>query len=234
MTAEEEAQYNISIHVPRVEDDPWHKTWRKSAAYFNPRPPCGGRLTPCPSTTLRRYISIHVPRVEDDAVRVGGGRVCRNFNPRPPCGGRLHTDVQTPERRLAFQSTSPVWRTTDRKRKKIPVDGISIHVPRVEDDAVTYIKLRKKQYFNPRPPCGGRPGTSWSSEGMQYISIHVPRVEDDRIGQRHSTIIKNFNPRPPCGGRRESKSNSPKNKKISIHVPRVEDDEPYSVEKTSL
>ena len=103
----------ISIHVPRVEDDselPRRNThtsafqstspvWRTTAAlllslfllplYFNPRPPCGGRLSPIDLDSPEEVISIHVPRVEDD---------------------------------------------NDRKRQKIPVDGISIHVPRVEDD----------------------------------------------------------------------------------------------------
>ena len=33
----------ISIHVPRVGDDPCAHHSDKSPAYFNPRPPCGGR-----------------------------------------------------------------------------------------------------------------------------------------------------------------------------------------------
>ena len=101
----------ISIHVPRVEDDVtaidcqlktsrfqstspgWRTTTHLvcdlgSPCYFNPRPPCGGRLkdnirvqrgvifqstSPVWRTTERQYsrstrsdISIHVPRVEDD------------------------------------------------------------------------------------------------------------------------------------------------------------------------
>ena len=56
-------------------------------------------------------ISIHVPRVEDDAGFYGIVR--RDFE---------------------FQSTSPVWRTTD--------------LPHQVGDG--------EPHFNPRPPCGGR------------------------------------------------------------------------------
>ena len=55
----------ISIHVPRVEDD-----------------------SPVLVTSVVFEISIHVPRVEDDpAQRLTDTRES-NFNPRPPCGGR--------------------------------------------------------------------------------------------------------------------------------------------------
>ena len=80
---------NISIHVPRVEDD------------------CGAvdlRLT-------HPRISIHVPRVEDDYLHMTSQALRADFNPRPPCGGRLSTlggGLEVDE----FQSTSPVWRTT--------------------------------------------------------------------------------------------------------------------------
>ena len=56
-------------------------------------------------------------------------------------------------------------------------------------------------YFNPRPPCGGRPGDIAFGLISPYISIHVPRVEDDAF----VSLPLSF-------------------RSISIHVPRVEDD----------
>ena len=38
--------------------------------------------------------------------------------------------------------------------------------------------MRNHNHFNPRPPCGGRPGE-----------------------RRQQRAVSNFNPRPPCGGR---------------------------------
>ena len=57
-------------------------------------------------------ISIHVPRVEDDLRQNG---CCRYTIP--------------------FQSTSPVWRTTNGRAARAQRTDISIHVPRVEDDS---------------------------------------------------------------------------------------------------
>ena len=167
-----------------------------------------------------------------------------HFNPRPPCGGR---PVEVVLRRLgaSFQSTSPVWRTTYRVRYLLiylrfqstsPVwrttsrlwsfslySFISIHVPRVEDDATAFFSSSVAIYFNPRPPCGGRRAHSLAISSLyefqstspvwrttrttacfiatKTISIHVPRVEDDRPTRRPRMRRRHFNPRPPCGGR---------------------------------
>ena len=146
-------------------------------------------------------ISIHVPRVEDDQQGNKTNRKLRDFNPRPPCGGRQLLRHSS-SRAAVFQSTSPVWRTTALATQLQQCCCISIHVPRVEDDAIS-----------------GR-----STNGCS-ISIHVPRVEDDharytdlpsmRLFQSTSPgwrttslkspspdITTDFNPRPPCGGRR--------------------------------
>ena len=149
--------------------------------YFNPRPPCGGRLTTAPPVTVAlsfqspssvwrttQYkprhasflrISIHVLRVEDDRSRRTPMVYHRHFNPRPPCGGRQ-----------------------GHPRRSSP-----------------------GTYFNPRPPCGGRPRAAgnhtaqqrfqstssvWRTTGCKvfrqchrYISIHVLRVEDDNCSR---------------------------------------------------
>ena len=78
-------------------------------------------------------ISIHVPRVEDD------------YN----MGGEVKTWI-------IFQSTSPVWRTTDGSCPYVIKAQISIHVPRVEDDLNEFTLYSRGNNFNPRPPCGGR------------------------------------------------------------------------------
>ena len=61
------AQPNISIHAPREGDDatkfPHPAVW---AAYFNPRPPRGGRPFHDDLIRYTDYISIHAPREGDD------------------------------------------------------------------------------------------------------------------------------------------------------------------------
>ena len=129
-------------------------------------------------------ISIHVPRVEDDCNCSSVCPLFVDFNPRPPCGGRLifHEKFRAAQE---FQSTSPVWRTTENGRDNI-------------------IAMAN---FNPRPPCGGRPCLMTDTRMLsERISIHVPRVEDDTYPQNQSVDTSNFNPRPPCGGRHGTSS----------------------------
>ena len=86
----------ISIHALREEGDACQHQWHCAKAYFNPRPPRGGR----PRLTLpwfRGYnISIHALREEGDGRANQPQRFRQNFNPRPPRGGRRKdTDEQT-------------------------------------------------------------------------------------------------------------------------------------------
>ena len=62
------ACYEISIHVPRVEDDSLDCSTTYQTADFNPRPPCGGRPVTVTLQKQKKRISIHVPRVEDDGL----------------------------------------------------------------------------------------------------------------------------------------------------------------------
>ena len=101
---------NISIHVPRVEDD----VLILPLKYDN-------------------VISIHVPRVEDDTQESKKKRKI-DISIHVP---RVEDDVNNyfiADVREGFQSTSPVWRTTSSVEFTILLFDISIHVPRVEDD----------------------------------------------------------------------------------------------------
>ena len=177
---------------------------------------------------------------------MGGCAECScNFNPRPPCGGRPHGEEVLKGDNL-FQSTSPVWRTTETVNNLL--NGISDFNPRPPCGGRLYIQcqvflIKKFQStspvwrttclqgvmiilcinFNPRPPCGGR----------RWLAVLC-------------SVWVDFNPRPPCGGRqyetakgravRKFQSTSPvwrttmeckgklQQREISIHVPRVEDD----------
>ena len=139
--------------------------------------------------------------MEDDDTTTAKLIHGENFNPRPPCGGRPGRNLCGGYRNI-FQSTSPVWRTTNRRIKFSRGFSISIHVPRVEDDRSTTWTHPSRLHFNPRPPCGGRLNDWAESNGARIISIHVPRVEDDTCEISFMILPRDFNPRPPCGGRR--------------------------------
>ena len=147
---------------------------------FNPRPPCGGRpaigwthgtaakfqstSSVWRTTSLlilllsRTSISIHVLRVEDDFGRQWLLLLGRDFNPRPPCGGRRFIRV-IQVNQVPFQSTSSVWRTT-------PALSGMIRTREFQSTSSVWRTTFREQFkyavmcnFNPRPPCGGRPGS---------------------------------------------------------------------------
>ena len=139
--AVQEIDDTISIHVPRVEDD-WICVITKVVRHnFNPRPPCGGRQLPIMKKLTTPAISIHVPRVEDDAV-APLAPLAVEISIHVP---RVEDDTRRQLRQPAeggFQSTSPVWRTTDCSSLDEFIAEISIHVPRVEDDGRKTMSLR--------------------------------------------------------------------------------------------
>ena len=186
----------ISIHVPRVEDDKGYGRGAPRRRNFNPRPPCGGRLlgystlillpefqstSPVWRTTLicqllgRRDILFQSTSPVWRTTFAGAvySPTAFDFNPRPPCGGRP-VQVRNVTKQSAFQSTSPVWRTTVTFSDEGTEEVISIHVPRVEDD-----KMKTLANCSPK------------------ISIHVPRVEDDRCSRNHSPNSLGFQSTSP-------------------------------------
>ena len=101
----------ISIHGPRVGADRCICSPFLQAAYFNPRPPCGGRRQAFPSSRCPVQFQSTAPVW--GPTRSSRRKLCFhcNFNPRPPCGGR-HTISNNIRLLFEFQSTAPVWGPT--------------------------------------------------------------------------------------------------------------------------
>ena len=155
-----------------------------------------------------QHISIHAPRVGSDPSQISasylvygfqstlpvwgatvsycnGLSVTLNFNPRSPCGERHRIHLATGST-AAFQSTLPVWGATGAGRCRGQGRKISIHAPRVGSDPGSSGDVNDKLYFNPRSPCGERPGAKIKISRFKEISIHAPRVGSD------STIAQFF------------------------------------------
>ena len=169
---------------------------------FNPRPPCGGRQAspicsykylifqstpPVRGATLQKEqteiageISIHAPRAGGDNKPSIILRPIFHFNPRPPCGGRLYKANKIHFCYL-FQSTPPVRGATKVRYAGLTPTGISIHAPRAGGDGVDLIGDLGEDYFNPRPPCGGRRVLPLDLTTEFKISIHAPRAGGDKI-----------------------------------------------------
>ena len=127
--------------------------------YFNPLPPCGGRLTSLVLALYYLKISIHSLRVEGDAgisfntyqnyisihsLRVEGDKKLTDkpftsdisIHSLRVEGDSGFTLVPNPEE--AFQSTPSVWRETSPADAAAVKIGISIHSLRVEGDSHTH------------------------------------------------------------------------------------------------
>ncbi len=214
----------ISIHVPRVEDDLRSLICPSVHLYFNPRPPCGGRRPACSLHPRATRISIHVPRVEDDGGENGGVLSRVDFNPRPPCGGRQLREQPQDLPMTDFNPRPPCGGRLLQPRDISRRAGISIHVPRVEDDvasricrrlptefqstspvwrttAVTRMWCSSTGNFNPRPPCGGRRTRVIKPPRRSAFQSTSPVWRTTRFCGPQSDNASHFNPRPPCGGR---------------------------------
>ena len=168
--------------------------------YFNPRSPCGER----------------------PARRHNRRKRC-DFNPRSPCGERRdHRRRQThgpefqstlpvwgatpagrglnPEERR-FQSTLPVWGATTFRERMAAVKEFQSTLPVWGATSPAPPGPAGPPHFNPRSPCGERPGRCGGGCGG-----------------------RNFNPRSPCGERRALLLRMFTMQKISIHAPRVGSD----------
>ena len=100
-----------------------------------------------------------------------------------------------------FQSTPSVRRETSLDCDLLKSNTISIHSLRAEGDPQIKLILPSYSYFNPLPPCGGRPRSS-----CPFVSVTY------------------FNPLPPCGGRHKSLWLLMRVTGISIHSLRAEGD----------
>ena len=155
-----------------------------------------------------------------------------------------HTEQAAEE---PFQSTPSVWRETADNTIWTVNGAISIHSLRVEGDRQPQGCPRSRYYFNPLPPCGGRPGGAPSPSTEIVYFNPLPPCGGRLRSWRRLPQRPHFNPLPPCGGRqsrrgcccllsrfqstpsvwRETKCNSIRfvGGGISIHSLRVEGDQ---------
>ena len=123
-----------------------------------------------------------------------------SFNPRTPCGVR---PTFSPGRLLLplFQSTHSLRSATGAVDVHSPDYYVSIHALLAECDTPPYkIKLTIES-FNPRTPCGVRPGLANHFKGLHPVSIHALLAECDLFRPPLLSDARSFNPRTPCGVR---------------------------------
>ena len=214
---------SISIHVPRAGCDEKHMQSIARCANFNPRTPCGVRLTPQTALAYMLDISIHVPRAGCDLHLDLHGLVFV-ISIHVPRAGCDRSSVHSSLISGSFQSTYPVRGATRQRYRHDHPAHISIHVPRAGCDRPRSScpdPARAISIHVPRAGCDRNAGELLLQGG---ISIHVPRAGCDLIPTaiafhlitfqstypvRGATTVSpgrpsstaNFNPRTPCGVR---------------------------------
>ena len=172
-----------------------------SCTNFNPRAPCGARQLPFDLCRIALVISIPAPLAGRDRPRSRSSaeplgfqspRPLRGatmdvspppvppwyFNPRAPCGARLGGDPLV-EPQPAISIPAPLAGRDHLHSVHDLGAEISIPAPLAGRDSPAGSLRWRRCHFNPRAPCGARPGTS-----------RCP-----------STARSYFNPRAPCGAR---------------------------------
>ncbi len=129
------AELIVSIHAPRAGRDRADGDGTHGIGRFNPRAPCGARPPLLRLVLIPSLVSIHAPRAgRDQALK--------------------HWLYQ----KSLFQSTRPVRGATLDSWHLAQDFKVSIHAPRAGRDVLHVSLSTRPPRFNPRAPCGARPG----------------------------------------------------------------------------
>ena len=192
--------WRVSIHALLAECDSTCLSITDLVSGFNPRTPCGVRLSRTCGPTQSNWfqsthslrsatcqtrpqqgghlVSIHALLAECDSQHVSYLRIIQCFNPRTPCGVRLNPE-KIRRSIKPFQSTHSLRSATNHERHIRITYQVSIHALLAECDNQIERKSRKTK-----------------------VSIHALLAECD-VGKRLLSCLPScFNPRTPCGVRR--------------------------------
>ena len=205
-------QNRISIHAARVGSDySWLPHIRRRCYYFNPRCPCGQRLSLFWfSATDWLHFNPRCPCGQRPGPCEFVNLLQQYFNPRCPCGQRpvlvnrktqqiifqstlpvwaATAVVEINHSKMIFQSTLPVWAATDNCKRLFYWNAISIHAARVGSDLLSLfiIYLLIKISIHAARVGSDAALQAWGRVCFS-ISIHAARVGSDPA----VVINKNF------------------------------------------
>ena len=176
--------YNVSIHAPHAGRDASSPTPCGSFSGFNPRAPCGARLSYAEKISpAYGWFQSTRPMRGATSPHTSSKSCIGCFNPRAPCGARPFVKTSTAVRHV-FQSTRPMRGATVRVTH---LSATASFNPRAPCGArhTCMLQMAPRRCFNPRAPCGARPAPL-----------------------RRGFLLVCFNPRAPCGARPLSRSSS--------------------------
>ena len=124
-------------------------------------------------------VSTHAPLAGSDLTVSMVTSVPRGFNPRSPCGER---PLQPREHLgpIAVSTHAPLAGSDERRRPPLEAQAVSTHAPLAGSDRAGAARGTPRQGFNPRSPCGERPGPLQRVQGGHRVSTHAPLAGSDR------------------------------------------------------
>ena len=146
---------SISIHAPHAGRDTCFKRLCRFSSDFNPRAPCGARLT----------------------VNAVGGNVNLFQSTRPMRGATVLRLVSV--RRGGFQSTRPMRGATQPCFPEADQPAISIHAPHAGRDGQSGANLPPLGQISIHAPHAGRDQGQGQGHQVRAISIHAPHAGRD-------------------------------------------------------
>ena len=178
--------HDISIHALLAESDPPIMSPSGMNSNFNPRSPCGERLSGlvvlvkvpgisihallaesdlgfCPWQPWSRPISIHALLAESDPCPMVWSARMEYFNPRSPCGERRLL-LLPPNLHTIFQSTLSLRRATVAPYEYVYSFRFQSTLSLRRATARPTQSDALYTHFNPRSPCGERPVTMESPQ----------------------------------------------------------------------
>ena len=188
---------------------------------FNPRAPCGARRQRPTRRLRQRSISTHAPLAgRDGKDRACGRGIC--ISTHAPLAGR-DRNVRILFRGISvFQPTRPLrgatvntppWQNCDVFQPTRPLRGatacrqgvgrhvdISTHAPLAGRDFCSRAITSGQKHFNPRAPCGARPGGLTPDSCHTSISTHAPLAGRDAEGFIQQGNKALFQPTRPLRG----------------------------------
>ena len=207
----------ISTHAPLAGRDGCGMTCCTHTTNFNPRAPCGARLTPRRSRCYR--IGNFNPRAPCGARQRSGAnrRAARYFNPRAPCGARLNW-LTVYELKPDISTHAPLAGRDIFASAGERTHGISTHAPLAGRDACRRPSLTLRWNFNPRAPCGARRHPWSCSRSLRAFQPTRPlRGATNMLFLLFS--VMRFQPTRPLRGATPPPPVSPPPPEISTHAP---------------
>ena len=186
----------ISIHAPLAGRDIPLLFGVFLRRHFNPRAPCGARLT---RNAFRPYLNIfQSTRPLRGATKAYSlsVRLSLYFNPRAPCGARPGMVIG--------------W---------FKVITISIHAPLAGRDARIAARVPAAGAISIHAPLAGRDLCLAGADRRGQISIHAPLAGRDVIALFSDSLVWAFQSTRPLRGATRKIKKEQERRKISIHAP---------------